>query len=132
MTCADCGRDLPLATSRCAWCGELVAPPAVPLAFLAMLRECRTKPLTPGLLVRKNLKAYAALGLVFAALGSVYVLLGMPTLAVALAGVWFGIILRDIGTFRTVLKSWPYQAAVLDWKLIDRLLAGEPAGRTTN
>ena len=128
MTCVQCGRELiTLAAPRCPWCGEPVAPPAIPATFLAMLRECRATPLTIRFLVRKNLKAYAALGLLFTAIGTVYVLLDMPTLAVAVAGVWFGLILRDIGTFRTVVKTWPYQAAVMNWELIDRLSAGEQA-----
>ncbi len=126
MACVQCGRELTTpAASHCPWCGEPTPSPAVPLAFLTMLRECRAKPLTVGLLVRKNLKAYGVLSLFFAAIGCAYTLVGMSMPAVAVAGVWLGVLLRDFGTFRKVAKVWPYEAAVLDWELIDRLAAGE-------
>ena len=127
MTCLHCGRELtsPAAT-HCPWCSEAVAPPAVPAAFLAMLQECRTRPLTLRLLVRKNLKAYGALSLLFFAMGVGFILLGMPTYAVGVAGACLGAISRDFGWFRGVIKTWPYQVAVLDWELIDRLAEGAP------
>lgn len=132
MTCVDCGREsTSLAASHCPWCGEPAAPPAVPAAFLAMLRECRARPLTLRFLVRKNLKAYAAIGLSFTVFGVALVLIGRPTHAAAFAGAWLGVIARDLGWFRGIVKTWPHQVAVLDWKLIDRLAAGELAEKTT-
>ena len=131
MPCAHCGRDSATPTaSHCPHCGEPVAPPAVPAALLATLREYRARPLTVGFLVRKNLKSYAAMIIIFSALGAAAVLLDMQTLAAGVAGAWFGATLRDLGMFRRIVKAWPYEAAVLDWALIDRLAAGEPAEKT--
>ena len=67
---------------------------------------------------------------IFSALGAAAVLLDIQTLAAGVAGVWFGEILRDLGFFRQIVKIWPYDAGVLDWALIDRLAAGEPAEKT--
>ena len=131
MACVHCGRDLATPTaSHCQHCGEPAVVPAVPASFLATLREYRARPLTVGFFVRKNLKGYAAMLVIFSALGAAAVLLDMQSLAAGVAGAWFGSILRDLGLFRQIVKIWPYEAAVLDWALIDRLAAGEPAEKT--
>ena len=40
------------------------------------------------------------------------------------AGIGVGVILRDFGSFRTVIRIWPALARVLDWQKIDDLLSG--------
>ena len=127
MVCIHCGREStsPAAT-HCPWCSEAVAPPVVPAAFLAILREYRTTPPTVARLFRKSLKMHVALSLLFGCSAGLLTLLGMSTAAVAFGGAWLGAMSRDLGMFRRVVQIWPHEAAVLDWELIDRLAAGEP------
>ena len=59
-------------------------------------------------------------------LGSIFLYSGVSESAgLFYAGMGAGAILRDFGSFRTVIRIWPVVKRVLDWQNIDDLLAGQ-------
>ena len=69
-------------------------------------------------------RSHAILFIIFS-LGSIFLYLEVaPSAGYFYAGIGIGAVLRDIGRFRAVARIWPALSQVLNWQLIDDLLAG--------
>ena len=48
---------------------------------------------------------------------------GIESISLIAAGLFFGVLIRDIGTFLRFIRVWPATAEVIDWQRLESLLA---------
>lgn len=90
---------------------------------LNLYKSYRDVPPTVWQLIRANLGRY----LIFAVLVILLYLLapiaGMGSLPLIVAGVFLGVLGRDLGTFLRFIRVWSATAEVIDWPRLEALLA---------
>ena len=134
-SCPDCGRDTSSTSDAfCPWCGAELAPAptsasasgpapddAIDPKVLAALLGYRAAPPTPARVLSRMLGQYAVL-VVLGAVG-IWLLLqgGADAAAWALGGLVSGAILRDLGWIQRMCRTWPTQAAIIDWRRVEEL-----------
>ena len=95
------------------------------LRNLRLYLELRDKPMSIGLLFRRNARIYGILLLLFTALAAfVYILYGLvPSLFVVTA--FAVMVLRDIGFYRRNVQLWPCLNRVLDWSKVEEFVSAQ-------
>lgn len=104
--------------------------------YLSSWRAFHDKPPTIAELIRLNVRRFLILSIclvgpsVMAVYDRSYVVAAMGL------GVFFGILLRDFGAFRTTVYLWPALNNVVDWNRLNELLDEEkppvPHGSSPN
>jgi len=78
-----------------------------------------------AIFLRRNAPRYAIL-IACGVLGLLYLTwLDMPTLFYTVLGLLAGCLLRDIGWFRMIRRTWPFTLKVIDWDKVRRLAEAE-------
>ena len=90
---------------------------------LAFYARYRTLPPTFWFLISRNLVRYLILFVLILFLVVIAPYTFIEPIRWVAIGVFFGVILRDIGLFWRAVNIWPMTAAVLDWERVDQLLA---------
>jgi len=135
QTCLRCGEHLPAVTDAfCPSCREpLDSPPNEVAAVsirpktLALLLKYKASPPTVGWFLLRSVPVHLFLVTLLGGIAGVFTLLGAETAAAAMLGALGGILLRDVGWFLRISRTWPEQAAIMDWERIEQLARGETA-----
>jgi hypothetical protein len=91
--------------------------------LLVLFAHWKDRPPTVGGLFLRNWTRYLVL-LAFAAVGCGFLWYrGLDTAGWFVLGMIVGAIFRDVGTFRRMVRNWPVEAEVLDWRRVEELSA---------
>lgn len=93
---------------------------------IKLYRDYRSSPPSLRTLIRRN-TGYYLLRIGVAALAIMLAYrLEQPELGFLVLGLLLGAMLRDIGLFMRLTKTWPITASVLDWERIEAMLNAQP------
>lgn len=123
--CPHCGAGLPPGpAAECPACGGAVgaALTRYERRVLAKLAEYRHAPPTVGRLWRQSLGIHLILVALLGGYAAICAMLLSGQVALVLTGVLVGTLARDLAWFRAATRSWPIQAALMDFDEAERLL----------
>jgi hypothetical protein len=139
QTCLRCGEQLPpVADAFCPSCHEPLDSASAEVAetfirprTLAVLLKYKESAPTVARCFLRSAPIYLLLVTLFAAAVGMFIIAGAETAAVATLGALGGILLRDLGWFRRICRTWPEQAALMDWERIEALARVEMAAENS-
>lgn len=89
---------------------------------LVKLREFRTSPPTISTYVRDGWRASIYI-IIVGSIGIAFFLwAGWPVASGLFGGMVLATLVRDIGWYRRIVKSWPLQREITDWTRVEQLL----------
>lgn len=87
--------------------------------------ETRERGFSFSHLIRRNAKRYLLRFAVMILVLAVFANLKLWVVFYVFLGVLIGALLRDIGWFRVIGRSWPFSEKVTDWEKVQRLADGK-------
>jgi hypothetical protein len=89
---------------------------------LLKLREFHTTPPTISTYVRDGRRASIHIVIVGSIGIGFFLWAGWPVASGFFGGMVLATLVRDVGWYRRIVKSWPLQREVTDWKRVEQLL----------
>ena len=89
---------------------------------LQKLREFRESPPTVSALFRDGWRAYLYVTIVGLIGVAFFLWGGWPIASGFFAGMILATVIRDVGWYRRLVRSWPMQREITDWNRVERLL----------
>jgi hypothetical protein len=138
-SCLRCGEQLPpVADAFCPSCHEPLDSASDEVAeifirprTLAILLKYKESPPTVGWCLLRSTPIYLLLATLFGTAACLFIFAGAETLAIAVVGALAGILVRDFGWFVRICRTWPEQAALMDWERIEALARVEMAAENS-
>jgi hypothetical protein len=93
---------------------------------LRMVRDFRDAPPTVLHYVKTNWKSTLLIGVLCTVAAVVYYRGGWPVVSGFFVGTLFGVITRDAGWYRKLVRSWPLSREITDWSRVDELIERNP------
>jgi hypothetical protein len=79
------------------------------------------------LFLRINTKGYIFLVLFFSALSTVSAFVGCWPCTFLVAGIGFGVFLRDVSWLTGIQRSWPFSVRITDWDKVQKIADEKPS-----